>query len=104
MLSISTSFPCLPIMGEVCLLKKSALEQKRLSSESLSNSDVLEQGVGKLQPWGQIQPTAGFHVLFLHLNENFNFKKYLYICIFGCAGSLLLQVDFLWLQRAGATL
>ena len=49
-LVITTSFPCLPNMGEVCLLKKSALEQKRLSSENLSNSDVLEQGVGKFSP------------------------------------------------------
>ena len=34
------------------------------------------------------------------------FKKYLFIClfIFGCAGSLLLQVGFLWLWHAGATL
>lgn len=72
-LVFTASFPYLPIMGEVCLLKKSALEQKRMSSESLSNSDVLEQGVGKLQAWGQIQPTACFYVLFFNLNENFNF-------------------------------
>ena len=32
------------------------------------------------------------------------FNKFIYLFIFGCVGSLLLQAGFLWLRRAGATL
>ena len=35
---------------------------------------------------------------------NFFFNIFIYLFIFGCIGSLLLCVGFLWLQRAGATI
>ena len=35
---------------------------------------------------------------------SFYINLFIYLFIFGCIGSLLLHVGFLWLQRAGATL